>query len=112
VADDAIMRDMRIGHDPVVVADLGDAPILQRAAVDGRVLAYRVAMADHEACRLARVFLVLRRIAYGGELKDVVVFADRRRPFDHGMRLDARAAADLDVVADDGKGTDARFRMN
>ena len=107
VAHDAIMSDMGIGHDPVVVADERDARILDRPAIDRRVLANRIAIADLEPGILAVVFLVLRVVANRRERKDVVIATDRRRPLDDHVRLDARSAADLDIRCYDGIGSDA-----
>ena len=63
VADLAVVREVHVGHDPVVVADARDAGVLRRAAVDGDVLADGVAVADLDRGGLARVLLVLRRRA-------------------------------------------------
>src|SRR5712664_3907087 len=42
----AIVRDVGIGHDQVVIADSGASPALHRAAVDGDKLADLVVVAD------------------------------------------------------------------
>ena len=77
-----------------------------RAAIDRAELAEHVAVADLEARRLARVFLVLRRVADRGELEHLVLAPERGRPVDHGMRPDPAAVADLDAGADDGERAD------
>src|SRR5690606_36170660 len=102
----AVVRDVHVSHDPVVVADHGFARVLHRPAADRAVLANGVAVADREARRLARVFLVLRIVADGGELVDAIVPADHRRTLDHDVSGDPRAAADAHVVADDRVGAD------
>ncbi len=108
VADHAIVRDVHVRHDPVVVADRRDAQVLNRTAIDRAGFADRVAVADHEPRAFSGVLLVLRIVADRGELEDVIVGADHGRPFDHDVRLDAAAAANLDVLADDRVGADLR----
>ncbi len=76
VADDTIVRDMRVRHQPVVVADARDARILHRASIDRAVLANRIAFADLERRSLASVFFVLRVIADRCKLKYMIVAAD------------------------------------
>src|SRR5688572_28793532 len=112
VAHDTVVRDVTVGHDPVVAADRRHAGILDRAAIQRAVLADRVAVADDELRALAVVLLVLRIVADRGELEDVVVDADDGRTFDDGMRLDASAAADLDVGSDDRVRADVDARVD
>ena len=52
-ADDAVVPDVRAGHEQVVVGDARHQLGLGRAAVDRAVLAERVAVADLQARRLA-----------------------------------------------------------
>ena len=101
-----VMRDVHIGHHPVVVAHTRAAAVLHSAAVEGAELANRVAVADDQLGRLAAVLHVLRRATDGGMAVDAVVAADRRRPFDHAVRANRAAAADLHAGADDCVGTD------
>ena len=63
VADDAIVRDMGVGHDQRVAANAGQSAALDGAAVDGDKLANLVVVADLEARRFAGVGDVLRRHA-------------------------------------------------
>ena len=107
VGDLAIMRNVHVGHDPVVVADTRHANVLRGAEVEGAELADRVALADLEPRRLAGVFLVLRHRAERAELEDAVVAADRRVAFDDAVRADARALVDAHVRTNDGVGVDA-----
>ena len=53
IADHAVVRDVRVGHEQVVVADARDALVVRRAAIDGAALAEHVAVADLEPRRLA-----------------------------------------------------------
>ncbi len=63
VADDAVVRDVCVRHEEIVVADARDAVALHGAAMHGREFADLIAIADLEARRLPLVLLVLRRIA-------------------------------------------------
>ena len=100
VAHHAVVRDVYIGHDPVVVPDGGDAPVLHGADVEGAELADRVAVADLQTRGLARVFFVLRSCSQRTELEDAVVFANARMALDHAVRANRRARADLHMGAD------------
>ena len=62
IANSAIMGDVNIGHDPVVVADRGYALILRRPTADRTELPNRVAIADLQAGGLTLVLLILRII--------------------------------------------------
>src|SRR5262249_17308474 len=61
VADVAVVGDVRVRHDEVVVTDRGLASAAPRAAVDRDELPERVAPADRQPRALAFVFEVLRR---------------------------------------------------
>jgi hypothetical protein len=106
VPDHAVVRQMDIGHDPVVVAQYGLAKVTRGANVEGAELADGVAVTDVELAGLACILLVLRNGTQRVELEDPVVPPDGRVPFDHTMGADAGAGTDSDVRADDGVGTD------
>ena len=106
-AELAVVRDVHVGHDPVVVAQARDAGVLHGAGVDGHELADRVAVADLQAGGFAGVLLVLRRPADRRELKDAVALADGRVALDHAVRTDRAARADAHVRADHRIGADA-----
>ncbi len=100
-ADLAIMRNMHIGHDPVVVAEAGDPDILRGAGVEAAEFTNRVAVADLQAGRLAAILLVLRHFAQRTERVDAVVATDARPPGDHHVRADQRIVANFHLLADD-----------
>jgi len=56
----AVVRDVRVRHDPVVVADARGAAAFGRAAIDGDEFADGVAVADEEFAAFAAEFFVLR----------------------------------------------------
>ena len=91
VADLAVVRDVHVGHDPVVVAEARDARVLHRAAVDRAVLADRVAVADLDRGGLAGVLLVLRRRRRARRTGRCGCCAPMRvRPSMHHVRADPR----------------------
>ena len=65
VADDAIVRDVRVGHDEIVAADARDVAAFVRAAVGGGEFAEFVGVARFEPGALAVIGEILRVAADG-----------------------------------------------
>src|SRR5207244_9810083 len=101
VADLTVVRDMHVGHDPVVVADARDARVLHGAAAESATFADGVAVADLERGRLPTVFLVLGRSAERTESENSILSSYARSPLDHHVRPDRGPLPYLDVHADD-----------
>lgn len=59
VADHAVMGEVAVGHNPVVVADTGFADTGDRTEVERRKFADGVAVADNQFGRLVAVFFIL-----------------------------------------------------
>src|SRR3546814_7319813 len=78
-AELAIMRQMHISHDPVIVSHAGDTDILAGSDIESNEFAYRVAIADFQPRRFAGVFFVLRCSADRCKLKNRVVATDTDR---------------------------------
>src|SRR5690606_9677667 len=106
-ADLAVMRNMHIGHDPVVVAQASHAHVLRRPPIDGDVIAYGVAVADLEPGGFVAVFLVLGNAADGAETIEIVVCTYRGVAVDDTMRAHGGARPDHDVITDDAVWPDA-----
>src|SRR5436190_5491757 len=106
IADLAVVREMHVSHDPVVVADPRDADIERGAAIHRDVLADGVAVADLDRRVLAAILLVLRRRAERGKMEDLVVAADLDAAVEHDVRADPCALAHLDLRTDDAVRTD------
>jgi hypothetical protein len=102
VANYAVMRDMTVGHDQVVVAQNRLAGVLYRSTADRTKLANRVPITDCETCRLVGVLLVLWIITDGGKLIDMIIFAYFRRAVDDDVTVNPRTAANFDMIADYG----------
>src|SRR5262249_17805661 len=106
VADDAVVRDVRVREQPVTAADGGDAAILRRSRMNGHELADDVAVADGGPRGGTIVLAVLRDLADRRKLEDPVVATDRGARPDHHVSADDAAFADRDIVADDAIGSD------
>src|SRR5579862_6343285 len=100
VADDAVVRDVRVRHHQRVTANLGDHPAAFGAAVDGGELANHIIVANFDDRRFALEFQVLRLRAYRGELPDAIAFANRGVTLDHRARTDHRARSNFNVRSD------------
>src|SRR5437773_117320 len=105
VADLAVVRDMHVGHYPVVASDARDARVLRGAAAESAVLADGVAVADLECGRFAGVFLVLGRPAERAESENPVLSAYASPPLDHHVRPDRGPLPYLHVLAYDRIGS-------
>ena len=107
ISHHAIVGDVDIGHQPVVIADPGLAGTINGAAIEGAVFADGVVITDHKGTALAVELLVLGVGSQGREGMDLVVFADMGRPFDHHVGSNHRAAVDVNIRADDTERADA-----
>ena len=110
VADDAIVRHVHVGQQPVAVADAGDAAAGAGAAADGREFAHDVVVADVQLGALAREFLVLRVAADRGVPVEMVALADAGGARHRAVRAEDRVVADLDPCTDHAVRTDAHVR--
>src|SRR5271165_4793314 len=73
IADEAVVPDMRIGHDENVAADAGDTATFRGTAVDGDAFADDVVVTHLQPRYLAREGHVLRVHPHHGEGIDLVV---------------------------------------
>ena len=107
IADETVMRDVGLRHDPVVVADTRQGFGLERAALNRDVFADRIAVADFDT---GVVFgsgrLVLRNLAERCELKDPIALPDHHRSAQYYVRPDPIVVTDLDAGTDDAVRTD------
>jgi hypothetical protein len=101
VANLAIVCQMNIGHDPIVIAHLRHTLIARRANVEGAKLSNGVAIANDQLARLTGVFLVLGHRAQRIELKDFVVFANGGVSLNDAMAGHRGASIDANMRAND-----------
>ena len=110
VPDMAIVRDVRVRHEHVVIADLGDAAA---AAVPRWIVTNsRKTLRSPTTSRVGSPLelQVLRDQADRRERKDLVAVADLGRPVDDRRGADAAVAAEPHMLADDGVRTDRPCR--
>src|SRR5690348_13975472 len=85
VADETVVRDVRLGHDQAVVADAREHAAAGGAAMNGDKLANLVAGADARFGWLTFVLEILRREADRDEGKNVCLSADGSATVDHAV---------------------------
>src|SRR3954466_2084349 len=98
----AVVRDVRVGHEHVVITDLGDAAAARGAAVNRDELAEHIAVTDDQPGGLAVKFQILRNQSNRGERKDLVAVTDVGGPLDDRGGADAAVATESDMLTDDG----------
>jgi hypothetical protein len=101
----AIVSNVHVGHDPVVVADPGYAAILHRAATEGAVFTDHIVIAYFQGGGLAGVFFVLGITTDGSEGIDLVVATNVGGARNHCVRTNLTAGTDFYIGADDGEGS-------
>lgn len=108
IADTAIVRDMRVGHNAVMVADHGNSAALLGASVNRAEFVKDVVVSDLEAGLFAwTVSLMLRVPTQRAIGVDAIALADNGRSLDHGMDADPRPSAEFDVRPNVGAKTNA-----
>src|SRR5690606_18366399 len=105
-ADLAVVRDMHVGHDPVVVTQAGHPDILDGARVYRHVLTEHIAVADFQSRGFTAVLLVLRHAPYGTKPVEHVVGSDPGVAVDDAMRTNLGARPNGDIGADQAIGAD------
>ncbi|CAE6723744.1 hypothetical protein R69658_01482 [Paraburkholderia aspalathi] len=112
VTNNAIVGNVSIDHQKVVVSNLGDTASLDRAAMDRDTLADSVAITHFHDGWLPSVFQVLVVFSNRGERIDCVVSANAGVPAYDNVRLKDGAFANLDVTAYTAVGTNANASPN
>ena len=100
VTDDAVVSDVRVAEEEVVIADRGGG-VWRGGAVDGCVFAEGVSIANNEISWFAFVFQILRQLANRSEWKEQVIFADAGVSIDHDMGFKNGVIAQTHVITDD-----------
>src|SRR5439155_6956467 len=104
----AVMRDMHVRHQEIVVADGGVAATAGGATVDRCELADGVAFADGQPRALTLVLEVLRRKTDRRHREDVRLVADIGPAVDDDRRVDAASPANRNFGTDRAVGADDR----
>jgi hypothetical protein len=87
VFNDAIMGDMGIGHNKIVVSNGRYPATFLGAPVDGEIFSKDVVISNDQAGFSSPVFQILRNIANGRERENSTSFADLCGAFDYDMRV-------------------------
>jgi hypothetical protein len=111
IAQLAIVRDVRTGEHVIVITD-GRRLLERGGAMQLRMFANDVAVADREAGRRVGVAEILRRVTDHGTHVNDVVAADRGASGEHGMGQHARAGAHHYRSIDDHVRTDLGGRFD
>ena len=106
VADNAVVRYMRIGHQKVTASHDREALILNRADRERAVLANDIVVAYDKARVFARIFLVLRRAADARAGIHHVAAADFDATFNNHVASENGACADSYPGPDEAERTD------
>src|SRR5690606_37768208 len=106
VADHAVVGNMDVRHQQVVVTDARVSAAKASAPVQGAASADDIVRTDLQPGFLAFELLVGRVLTDGGKLVDPVVAANAGIGLDHHMRGDLCACADLDAGTDNAPRTD------
>ena len=93
----AIMRNVHISHDPIVITNAGDALILRCTRMNSSELTNRIAITNNELGRLATVFHILGGATDGSEVCKNILFTNRGVTLDHSMRTYFATSADFDM---------------
>src|ERR1700735_960347 len=112
VTNYAIVGNVSVDHQEVVVSDLGDASALDRAAMYRDTLPDFVAIADFHERWLSGVLQVLVVFADRGERVDYVVSANAGMSAYDDVRLERGALTNLDIAADAAIRTNADASAN
>src|SRR3990172_10525893 len=105
-AEFAVMGDVRVGHEKVVVTDDGHTVAAQRGPVHGRVLPDGIPVPDDDARLFVQVLGILRREPDAREGVYRTFFPDLGLPFNDHMGDEPRSPLDVHLSPDDAEGTD------
>ena len=107
VANDAIVGNVSVDHQKVVVSNFGDTASLDRAAMDRDTLPDSVAIAYFHDGWFSGVLQILVVFSDRGERVDCVVSTNAGVPTDDNVRLKDGALANPDVTTYTAIGTNA-----
>src|SRR5215475_428543 len=109
-SDYAIVRDVGLGHEQIVVAHRSQRSAARRAAVHRHIFADDVAPPDHQARLFTFEFQVLRRLAERSEWINSRALADLARTFNDDVSGDLHVFMNGHMIADDRIGADRDIR--
>jgi hypothetical protein len=100
-ADPAVMSNVRLSHDEVVIADFSDVAAAFGAPLQRRKLSKGVSFAGTQQAPLSAIFQILGRLSRGNKgIKDRPA-PELRWAFDDAVTADSHIIVQDDVIADD-----------
>ena len=112
VSHDAIVSDVTVGHQKIIIPDHGDSMPSLGAAVQGDKFPEHVVVADLQVRRFSLVFEILRICSDGAVAVKMASLADGSPPVDVDMGIQDSAGSNPGLRADDAIGADFGFRGN
>src|SRR5215472_5858974 len=112
IANEAIVCDVRVGHEHVVAADARHAAAFFCATAHGHELAKLISRANFQRNVLARKSQVLRFAADRAEGVKMILRADFRGAVYNRMRFNHAFFAELDLISNNRELADARAASN
>src|SRR5690606_19517977 len=109
IANNAVVTNMHIGHQQIVVTYSGFAAILHSAAMNGDAFTNNVVIAHYQARWLTLVLEIRRVFAQRRKLVNAVMRTNARWPFDNHMGGNHSALTNLYVWANQCPGTYAHI---
>ena len=112
VADLAVVRNVRTGHEEAVVSHPRHAVLLLRGTVDRDTFAEDVVIPDHDLGGTAAIAQILGFTADDNPRMEPVVLANRDMSGDGHIVDQSCTATDRDLRANDAEGTDLDIVIN
>ena len=106
IADPAVVGDMGLGHEKVIVTDRSKSAATRGAAVDRDEFTDLVALADFGCSGFTRVLKILRRQADRNERENARTLADRGPSVYNNVRLKTNILTKRYLIADGTKRPD------
>ena len=100
ISDLAVVRQVNVCKDPVIVAEPSNTGILRGTQIEGAEFANQVSVTDFQPGLLSAIFFVLGGSADRRKRREGIVTTNCRMPVDHHMWSDLGSSADLYVRPD------------
>jgi hypothetical protein len=101
ISNQAIVRDVRLGHEKAIIAYPGHSAATRRAPVNGNEFANPRPAADFRNGLFAGEFQILRRQSDRNKREDMTFVAEPRAAINNAMPVDANTISEYYFIADD-----------
>jgi hypothetical protein len=106
VADQTVVRDVRLGHNQTIVADLRQHTATRGPTMNGDEFPNVVSLPDSRFGGFTLVLQILRSESDGDKRKDVRFLANESPSIDNAVRFEADTIRELHLVSDDAVRSD------